>query len=554
MATEAALNLSGLRPFQVDHARLLARCLFLNHGALDASDTGTGKAYVGSWIARTFRTTPLVICPKSVKADWGKAMQLMGAQAEIVNYERARGAVKQKGDLASSEWGYEQAVGKGSRWIWRHRYELGIFDEVDRCGGMTSLNSKMLIAAVRQFKYVLCLSATAAEDPRQLKALGFALRLFTLDRFKWWLLSRGCKPGLWGGFEFLGASKKPAEREKGREAMVKIHREIFDGGKGARMRKAEIPGFPKTQIEVKLIEDETGKAKQLAADLAEAYAEKSALEYLTALRQKLELLKVPHLIELAEHYAKTSRVIVFVNYKRTAEALAPFAEKLFYGQSDQTLPMRQPRAEVGPQLSSMSRLAHAGVEAQAPPPHSGAAQASELPQLREGLSQPGASGKETLRALRRSEHRDAPRGLQRAAGRGLALPVVSSPNSADPALPSKLRIVIDGSNTEAEREEIKRLAQANQIPVLICNVQAGGVGIGLHDPTGQVERTSLISPCYSARALEQVFGRTPRDGAAFSLQLLIAFANTLEAEIASVAQTKRGNLMALNDAVFNGCL
>lgn len=447
MDKPSQLDFSRLRPFQTEHARRLARYLLVNRGALDASDTGTGKTFVAAWIAAALKAVPLVICPKSVKHDWATAMQFMGTQAEIVNYERARGYTKKGEKGSSSQWGFEQACGTGSRWVWRSGYELMIFDEVDRCGGMTSLNSKMLIAARRQARHVLCLSATAAEDPRQLKALGFTLRLFTLDRFKYWLLSNGCKPGIWGGFDFLGASPNPLKREKGRAAMLKLHTDIFQGGKGARMRKSEIPGFPKTQIEVKLIEDESGKAKKIAEELRAVYGRGRDLEMLTALRQELELLKVPYLFELAEHYAKTSRVIIFVNYRQTAEELRKLVKQTFH--------MEQ--------------------------------------------------------------------------------------------------CVIDGSNTEAERNEILRRAQANEIPIVICNSQTAA-GIGLHDPKGQVERTSLISPCYSARMLEQVFGRPHRVGAAFSLQLLIGFANTLEESIANVVLNKRGNLQALNDAELNGQL
>lgn len=447
------LDFTGLRPHQVEHAPRLARCLLLNRGALDASDTGTGKAFVASWITRTFKTTALVICPKSVKADWAVAMRHMGAQAEIVNYERARGYHQDGAEMSSSQWGYEQACGQGSRWVWNSAYELVIFDEVDRCGGETSLNSKMLIAAVRQASFVLGLSATAAEDPRQLKALGFALRLFKLSDFRYWLMAHGCRPSIWGGFDFLGLSNKPKTREQGQKAMLKIHNDIFNGGRGARMRKSEIPGFPKTQIEYKLIDDESGQAEGLTEELAEVYGHGRDLERLTALRQELELLKVPHLVELAEHYAKTSRVLIFVNYRRTAELLLENVKKLFHG--DQCLTQRW---------------------------------------------------------------------------------------------------VIDGQNTEEEREHLKKAFQANQIPVLICNVQAGGIGIGLHDPKGRVERTSLISPCYSARVLEQVFGRPNRDGAAFSLQLLLAFANTLEEQIARVVLRKRENLQAFNDAILNGQL
>jgi superfamily II DNA or RNA helicase len=113
--------------------------------------------------------------------------------------------------------------------------------------------------------------------------------------------------------------------------------------------------------------------------------------------------------------------------------------------------------------------------------------------------------------------------------------------------------VIDGENTAAERETIKKAFQANQHPVLICNNQTA-VGIGLEDPTGQVERTTLISPCYWAKLMVQVIGRVHRDSGAFSAQYFVYFADTLEAEIAAIVRDKRENLNALNDALLNGVL
>jgi hypothetical protein len=179
----------------------------------------------------------------------------------------------------------------------------------------------MLIGAKRQHRRVLTLSATAASKPEQLKALGFTLGLFSLRDYRWWLLRHGCVPGIWGGITF---DDDPIEQMR---AMQKINAAIFPAH-GSRLRKNEIPGFPKTQVDVRLIPDATGKAKTLAGDLAEAYGqrmqqaqtEEHHLTRLTRLRQALELLKVDDLVDLALDYVETSRVAVFVNYTETVDA------------------------------------------------------------------------------------------------------------------------------------------------------------------------------------------------------------------------------------------
>lgn len=462
------MNTTGLKPFQVDHAPRILRALLANLAALDASDTGTGKTFVACAIARHLAMIPLVICPLSTVPAWERAGEAMGCPVEVVNYEKVRGVRKVallKQDLvhkltgkpfhgpltcrlSRSDWGQEIKAGKGSRWEWNRSYEFMIFDEVHRCGGMTSLNSKLLVAARRQAQYVLALSATAASDPRELKALGYALRLFELRGFKWWLLKHGCKPGVFGGFD---RSADPAEQQR---AMLAINKQLFPG-RGARMEKDKIAGFPKTIIACRLISDPTGKAAALSERAAGEWQNllcydevhrPNHLAALTALRQKLELLRVDQLVEMAEDFSSTSRVAIFVNYTRTLDLLREKLSRIF--------------------------------------------------------------------------HQDIP--------------------------------TIDGTNTPAEREEAIWAFQSNSSPVIVVNNQAGGTGVNLHDPTGQVERTSLISPCYRVPDMMQVLGRVQRADGAFSQQYFVYFAGTREEEIARVIGEGFDNLAALNDAALNG--
>lgn len=425
----------------------MLQALTANGAALDASDTGTGKMYVACAVARQLKVTPLVIAPKSTLAEWRKVAVGFGLEVEAVNYERVRGTRRNvdiddgEARLASSEWGEESISGHGSRWTWKEPYEFVIFDEVHRCGGMTSLNSKLLLAAARQARYVLCLSATAANDPRQFKALGYTLQLFELSKFRWWLLRHGCEPGIYGGFDL---TSDPVEQQ---QAMARIHSQIFPR-KGSRMCKETIPGFPKTQIDVRLLDDTTGRARTYAYEIRDAFTGQH-LKELIAARQAIELMKVSYLVDMVEDYARSSKVIVFLNFTKTIDALREKLEKIF------------------------------------------------------------------------------------------------------PEIP-----VIDGRNSSAEeREIIKTRFQNNEFSVLLANSQAGGVGIGLHDPAGQIERTSLISPSYNSKDMKQVLGRPQREGGGFSRQFFIYFANTLEEKVASAVQQGLQNIDALNgltDATLNG--
>jgi hypothetical protein len=412
-------------------------------------------------VAREMGVVPRVVCPLSVVPAWEGAARLLGTQVEAFNYEKARSR--------KSPYGFEQPCGSGSRWVWNDPAEFIIFDEAHRCSGHTTLNSKMLIAAKRQCGTVLNLSATIASKPTQLKAVGYSLGLFEISEFKWWLLRHGCVPGVFGGFEF---TDDPFEQD---EAIRKIHQAIFPR-RGARLRKEEIPGFPKTQIEVQLIPDASGKAAKLSQDLAVAYHDYEArarelkdlvqlkrklakendeeflnphgLEIILRKRQALELLKVPVLVDLAVDDVESSKVCIFVNFTETVDAL----------------------------VEKLSRIL----------------------------------GKEKV-------------------------------------------AFIDGRNVR-EREEIRVSFQRNEIDVLVVNSEAGKEGISLHDPTGKVERTTRISPCYRPDTIKQVLGRVQRDGGAFSRQFFHYFENTMEEDVAEVLQSKLHCLDTLNDAELNGAL
>jgi len=200
-----------------------------------------------------------------------------------------------------------------------HVYYAGevLVSNCHRCGGLTSLNSKLLIAARRQAQYVLALSATAADDPTQMKALGYALGIHGLNTIRceskltWmnWQARHGVKPGVFGGWEFT------KDKDKQKQAFAKVHSEVFPRH-GSRMRKAEIPGFPRTEVLVKLLTDETGKAKKIAEELHELNeVGGNVMAETQSLKMKLETLMVPHFREFAEDsVAQGSKVVCFLNY------------------------------------------------------------------------------------------------------------------------------------------------------------------------------------------------------------------------------------------------
>ena len=88
----------------------------------------------------------------------------------------------------------------------------------------------MAIAA-KPYK-VLMLSATVADDPTELRAVGYLLGMFELPKFWNWLRAHGCKPNPWGAMEF-------DRRKLG--VLDKIH-EFIVPERGSRMTVEDMRG------------------------------------------------------------------------------------------------------------------------------------------------------------------------------------------------------------------------------------------------------------------------------------------------------------------------
>ena len=325
---------------------------------------------------------------------------------------------------------------------------LIVFDECQKCKGLKSLNSGLLIAARRQHFRILLCSATAASNPLEMKALGFALGLHALCDFYTWARKHGVVDGFFG-LQFNGEP----------DALKRIHESIFPH-KGSRMTIANIPSFPATMIEATPIE--TGKAKSIQRvydnlkrqmkeaqrhddrDTLHSLAHNLNARSVTALtiqlraRQEIELLKADAMVAMAKDAVEEGMsVVLLVNFDATIEHLA------------------------------------------------------------------------------------------------------AALNAHDS--------ILRGGQSPTERQRVIDRFQANECPVVIANMQAGGVGVSLHDPKGIRPRLSLISPSFSAQDLRQALGRVHRAGGAASVQKILFAADTVEEYTADICATKLANIDLLND-------
>ena len=113
--------------------------------------------------------------------------------------------------------------------------------------------------------------------------------------------------------------------------------------------------------------------------------------------------------------------------------------------------------------------------------------------------------------------------------------------------------IIYGDQSIEERHNNIDKFQSNHSNIIICIIQAGGVGISLHDIHGNHQRMSVISPTWSGQDMQQVLGRIHRAGSqTTSLQKIIYCANTYEEEICKIIKNKLSIISQINDNDLSG--
>jgi len=326
----------NLLSYQVEAFKRLVAAVQTYGIGMDAGETGYGKTHVACATCKELGLRPAVVCPKNLIPVWRRTCQAWGLPEPvfILNYEQIR-----QGNSIFLSWEQSRRARLAS---WKvPAGTLLIFDEVHRCAGKDSLNSKMLTAVRRYGIPTLCLSATAAESPLKLKALGYVLRLHDGGESFWkFCATHGCIKNYWGGVEFPKGTARPGTRratqiERARHGLAKLHENIFQGisgnpPKGTRVRIADLgDAFPETLI--------TAEAYDFGPEVAQAYSDvingtqgtigtdesaENALVAALRARQAAELLKAPGLAEMAADAVEEGQsVVIFVNFKATLAAL-----------------------------------------------------------------------------------------------------------------------------------------------------------------------------------------------------------------------------------------
>lgn len=297
-----------LFPYQEEAVNRHLKILDSVGASLDGTGCGGGKTVIASAVAARYALKVCVIAPKSVLAKWVDTLAAFGVKPIFcLNPEKLRSGntphlkkVAKGGKKLSFEWDVPERC-------------LFIFDEVHMFGAYNSQNAKMLEAAAGHC--VLMLSATAAENPLRMKAIGVNLRLFTGGYFWKWVREMGAEESRWGGLEW-----NPRTLEN-KAAMERLHHSVF-ANRGYRVSEEVL----REQLPELMTEDDplwlTPKDRAAIKELYEGMADPDDPGGVKNLRQRqaIELVKIPYITERAKEIVESGgSVVLFLNFHESID-------------------------------------------------------------------------------------------------------------------------------------------------------------------------------------------------------------------------------------------
>jgi superfamily II DNA or RNA helicase len=304
------LHPEGLLEYQLTSVQMGVASMNKYNRALLGHSTGVGKTFCALGIARELGKRVAVICPKPITTDWHRAAKMMGVNVY---------------DIAGWEW-VKTGKSQMGRWTDDKKKEFRfmlppdvmlIFDEVHRGKGEATQNAYLVRDSVVQNIPAIALSATIADDPTKLWALGQFLGLHQggKDYFRF-LSQNGCRKTRFG-MQFTG----------GHSVLKKLHSRIYPE-RGNRLRHSDLgDAFPETLIKAKAFDmDNAKKIANEYDDLCNRIEELRGLENFSAnvlaeqtrARQRIELHKAPAVCAMVRDMIEEGNsVFVAVNYSET---------------------------------------------------------------------------------------------------------------------------------------------------------------------------------------------------------------------------------------------
>lgn len=313
-----------LYPKQKTTKDFFVGCHRANKNTLDSSSVGTGKTVVAVHLAMELKIPVAVLCPKAVIPSWTRELEAHGIEPVFVmNFEKVRNG--------KTPW--LTKVGKKiMRWSNVPSDTLFLVDEVHKCKGPYTLNAQLVVSLIQQGFSVHGMSATAAEDPTEMRALGYLLELHGLNKpvgnlRSWygWMMQYGCSQDPWGNWK-MGSRTK----------MQPLHDQMY-GVNCSKLTPSDFPdSFRANRVFIDPIEfkdlkkiDKAYEQLGITPAIIEEYIShgtvsnhEHVLVNILKARQLAESFKVPDIHEMARDFIdEGNNVVVFVNFTDTVNAL-----------------------------------------------------------------------------------------------------------------------------------------------------------------------------------------------------------------------------------------
>ena len=300
----------------------------LGLNSLDTSHVGTGKTIVACHLAKILKKPVAVICPKAVIPSWERELAECGMEPLFVlNYEKIR--------TGKTEWMSKR--GKKIMSWYLPEDTLMLIDEVHKCKGLYTQNAQLLISLVTQGYSVHAMSATAAEDPTEMRPIGYALGLHSLNKPEgelksWfsWMMKFGCTQNQWNAWELRRKTK-----------LNDLNKVMY----GKNVKRLTVDDFPDSFKDNRVFIEPVAFGS--AAKIAKAYKDLDitpeivtnllengtvedsdwVLVNLLRARQLAESLKAKDMADMAKDYVEQGHsVVLFVNFSETASTLQQLLE------------------------------------------------------------------------------------------------------------------------------------------------------------------------------------------------------------------------------------
>ena len=315
--------MKALYPKQGEAASFFIKRLTSGGNSMDTSSVGTGKTVVAAHIARELKRPVAVICPKSVIPSWERELKEFGVKPEFVlNYEKLRT-------------GKTPHMSKRGKMImnWHLPKDTVVFvDEIHKSKGPYTQNAQLVISLTKQGFLIHGMSATACEDPTEMRSIGYMLDLHSLwknngHKKSWysWMSANGCAQDQWNQWRLLSRKKLTEVKESiygicGHKLTVKDFPDSFRASR-VFIEPVRFAGSKK----IIGAYDDLGLTPTIIQDYIEngtVTESEHLLVNLLRARQLAESFKTPDIAEMAEDLVtQGNSVVIFVNFRDTVDAL-----------------------------------------------------------------------------------------------------------------------------------------------------------------------------------------------------------------------------------------